>query len=182
MSWGRGRLALARLLVSILGALHPAQPTLALPHIANHPAEQSATTHSLFLFCPAGAADLAAGAGGAARGPGQGGGAGPQPAELVRKLIWFHHIKNPNKRKNIVAWAHELQVGALLFWLIRTSARAAFVRRGTGQLRHGRVLHPACHPSLSKRQWRAGDAGLVHCVNQRALHPIQHDNPPREAR
>jgi hypothetical protein len=26
-------------------------------------------------------------------------------------VVWFHHIKNTNKRKNIVAWARELGIG-----------------------------------------------------------------------
>lgn len=38
----------------------------------------------------------------------------PQPpahATLCRCVIWFHHIKNLNKRKHIVQWAHELRLG-----------------------------------------------------------------------
>ncbi len=38
---------------------------------------------------------------------------GHEPArqqQIVRKLIWFHHIKNLEKRKNIVSWANQLQV------------------------------------------------------------------------
>ena len=38
-----------------------------------------------------------------------------QPArqpQIVRKLIWFHHIKNLEKRKSIVSWANQLQVRA----------------------------------------------------------------------
>ena len=30
---------------------------------------------------------------------------------ILRCLIWFHHIKSLTKRKHIVAWAHELDIG-----------------------------------------------------------------------
>jgi hypothetical protein len=34
--------------------------------------------------------------------------------ELLRVAIWFHHIKSTHKRKDIVAWARELSIGAAL--------------------------------------------------------------------
>jgi hypothetical protein len=30
---------------------------------------------------------------------------------IKREIIWFHHIKNPYKRKVVVAWAQELGLG-----------------------------------------------------------------------
>ena len=35
----------------------------------------------------------------------------PTLPAVQRSLIWFHHIKSLTKRKNIVAWAHELRIG-----------------------------------------------------------------------
>jgi hypothetical protein len=32
--------------------------------------------------------------------------------QLLRVSIWFHHIKSTQKRKDIVAWARELNIGA----------------------------------------------------------------------
>jgi hypothetical protein len=34
--------------------------------------------------------------------------------ELLRVAIWFHHIKSTQKRKDIVAWARELNIGATM--------------------------------------------------------------------
>jgi hypothetical protein len=34
--------------------------------------------------------------------------------ELTRVAIWFHHIKSTQKRKDIVAWARELNIGATM--------------------------------------------------------------------
>ena len=34
----------------------------------------------------------------------------PAPA-FARRLVWFHHIKSPVKRKYAVAWARELGLG-----------------------------------------------------------------------
>ena len=35
----------------------------------------------------------------------------PDPDALARRLIWFHHIKAPSKRRDAVAWARELRLG-----------------------------------------------------------------------
>ena len=37
--------------------------------------------------------------------------ASPDPDALARRLIWFHHIKAPSKRRDAVAWARELRLG-----------------------------------------------------------------------
>lgn len=34
----------------------------------------------------------------------------PERAVFGRRWLWMHHIKNPTKRKNIVAWARELNL------------------------------------------------------------------------
>lgn len=34
----------------------------------------------------------------------------PVTQPLARLVLWFHHIKDFTKRKNIVGWAHELGV------------------------------------------------------------------------
>ncbi len=31
--------------------------------------------------------------------------------EIGLRLLWFHHIKNPQKKKDIVNWATELNLG-----------------------------------------------------------------------
>ena len=34
----------------------------------------------------------------------------PEPRPLARLVLWFHHIKDLTKRKNIVGWANELEI------------------------------------------------------------------------
>lgn len=33
------------------------------------------------------------------------------PHQLLRLVIWFHHIKSTQKRKDLVGWARELDIG-----------------------------------------------------------------------
>lgn len=33
------------------------------------------------------------------------------PHDLLQAVVWFHHIKNTEKRKNLIAWARELHCG-----------------------------------------------------------------------
>lgn len=62
----------------------------------------------------AAAEELAVSLDAAGRDAGAGAGTTPPPAQqsaLCRCLIWFHHIKSLQKRKDILAWATELRLG-----------------------------------------------------------------------